>query len=457
MIDQNKHLKVIHYFLSNPFTSKTMKKTKKIIIIGAGAAGLEAAHQLSLANIEFELLEANNYVGGRIKALENWSDMPIELGAEFIHGTNSIHYQYALQAGCIMKPQGPDCLELLNGKEIIKGSEEEIAKVQANQLLANPLKTMYLNDDGSEMNLKQLIEKEQFCPNMKAVALTYSLSYCGTDFENVGAHSSIHADSSYFKIYGDETIHCLNMTNEQILKATYGQQLWDKAKLNIVVSKIDYSGSGVVVTDTHGNTYEGSGVIITVPITILQDGDIKFVPELPYDKQRAINAVKMDAMIKIFIRFKEKFWPDNFMFHQFNGLIGTIWNSGLFGKSQENNVLTFHCGGSHAKFLSELSEEDLREEILKTLETFYGETPRKLFDKMIVKDWTKEKFIRGGYSAPTVNEGDCRKTFTKPVHSKIMFAGEAYQELGRTSTIAPALESGRKAAQFFITLQQPHL
>ena len=57
----------------------------KVIIIGAGAAGLAAGHLLSQQGIEFEILEASKVYGGRMKRDTAFADFPIPLGAEWLH------------------------------------------------------------------------------------------------------------------------------------------------------------------------------------------------------------------------------------------------------------------------------------------------------------------------------------------------------------------------------------
>ena len=62
----------------------------KVTIIGAGAAGLTAGYILNRYNIDFEILEASDKFGGRVKEIEGFADFPIDLGAEWIHTHPSI-------------------------------------------------------------------------------------------------------------------------------------------------------------------------------------------------------------------------------------------------------------------------------------------------------------------------------------------------------------------------------
>ncbi|MEM9836326.1 MAG: NAD(P)/FAD-dependent oxidoreductase [Bacteroidota bacterium] len=62
----------------------------KVLIIGAGAAGLTAGHILRQQGIDFDILEASAIHGGRVKKATNLADFPIDLGAEWIHTDPSI-------------------------------------------------------------------------------------------------------------------------------------------------------------------------------------------------------------------------------------------------------------------------------------------------------------------------------------------------------------------------------
>src|SRR2546423_11270214 len=61
-----------------------MEDEADVLIIGAGAAGLAAARELSVAHLKVIVLEAREWIGGRIHT--HYDRFPIELGAEFVHG-----------------------------------------------------------------------------------------------------------------------------------------------------------------------------------------------------------------------------------------------------------------------------------------------------------------------------------------------------------------------------------
>ena len=57
----------------------------KVLIIGAGAAGMAAGYMLKRYGVDFEILEASPVIGGRLKRNETFADFPIDIGAEWIH------------------------------------------------------------------------------------------------------------------------------------------------------------------------------------------------------------------------------------------------------------------------------------------------------------------------------------------------------------------------------------
>jgi len=63
---------------------------EKVIIIGAGPAGMSAGHLLAQRGIDFQILEANTTYGGRIKHNVSFSNFPISMGGEWIHVANTI-------------------------------------------------------------------------------------------------------------------------------------------------------------------------------------------------------------------------------------------------------------------------------------------------------------------------------------------------------------------------------
>jgi len=62
---------------------------KRVIVVGAGLAGLMAARHLAASGADVTVLEARDRIGGRIWTSRLWSKLPMDMGASWIHGTQA--------------------------------------------------------------------------------------------------------------------------------------------------------------------------------------------------------------------------------------------------------------------------------------------------------------------------------------------------------------------------------
>ena len=81
---------MIYGCASSETSSKTINSNDKVLIIGAGPAGMSAGYLLVQRGIEFEIIEAKSTYGGRIKHTRDFADFPISLGGEWIHVNSTI-------------------------------------------------------------------------------------------------------------------------------------------------------------------------------------------------------------------------------------------------------------------------------------------------------------------------------------------------------------------------------
>src|SRR5687767_13305968 len=88
-----------------------------ILIIGAGAAGLAAAYELSLVNKRLIILEAENRAGGRIHSIrDDRFAQIVETGAEFIHGELPVTLRLIEKAGLSSHSAKGKMWEIENGE-----------------------------------------------------------------------------------------------------------------------------------------------------------------------------------------------------------------------------------------------------------------------------------------------------------------------------------------------------
>src|SRR5262249_54001459 len=76
---------------------------------------------------------------------------------------------------------------------------------------------------------------------------------------------------------------------------------------------IRWAGDGIEVSceqESKASEFAASHVIVTLPISLLKEksGAIRFTPELPTDKRRAIENLPMGNVVKINMLFRDRFW-----------------------------------------------------------------------------------------------------------------------------------------------------
>lgn len=343
----------------DPTRGFTVNFSGNVLIIGAGAAGLTAGHLLNQYGIDFRILEASSVYGGRVRAMENFADFPIDLGAEWIHTDPSI------------------------------------------------LATL-LNDPDAQANIDIIRYKPE----------TFRLWKNG----------KLRQRNYFSNFYGEYKFK--NTTWFSYFDNYFVPGIRDRIQLNTPVTRIDYSGNRIVVTTSTNEVLEADRLILTVPLTVLQDGDIEFVPALPSAKTTAISGADMPDGIKVFMEFSEQFYPDIMfdggLFDALDDSNGEkIYYNAAFRKDSNRNICAlFSVGDPATEYTSIGSDPDLIRHILNELDERFDGKPSETYLQHVTQNWSNEPFIRGSYSHS--GDADLIQTLAESINNKIFFAGEAY-------------------------------
>ena len=115
--------------------------------------------------------------------------------------------------------------------------------------------------------------------------------------------------------------------------------------------------------------------IITVPLTVLKDGDINFVPALPENKKKAIDRIQMRGALKIVCRFKSQFWSDKVnLIYCVRGLVSQIWMYTRDSSDSEEkcHVIAGFQTAEPAEQKMNPSEKDVLDGFLQQLDEIFG-------------------------------------------------------------------------------------
>ena len=392
----------------------------KVIIIGAGAAGLYAAYLLKSKGIKFQLLEASAKYGGRLGKLTGFANFPIDLGAQWMHGKNNIFSDFITKSDTKISMDDSDLKYWFNNQLV-------------NKLPKNT--DIFEGDDLPDISYEDYALQKGFGNEYKYI------------IENIAGDQG--ADASQLSVYGNnkdeenwnsgDDDYKFQETYFDLIDKQIATQVKDEIILNTIVSKIDYTQSSIEITDSNNNVYSADKVIITVPIPILKSGDIQFIPSLSTEKTSAFSKIGMGAGMKVFLKFSTKFFDQNII----GGTICAAYADDSIGKVQDDNILLAFVMGEQAEYLSSLgSDAAITNALLQELDTMYNGQATASFIASHVEDWTTNPFVKGAYSYSTIGMGNARFIAAKSINKKLYFAGEAMNLNGHHQTVQGAVETG---------------
>jgi monoamine oxidase len=210
--------------------------------------------------------------------------------------------------------------------------------------------------------------------------------------------------------------------------------------------------------------FAGSRAVITLPLGVLQAklhqrGAVRFVPELPPEKQAALDGIVMGHAFRIILQFRERFWetldlpalhgradPSQLGFiHSAEAPLPTWWTM----LPLRAPVIVGWAGGPDAEKFIGRDKEFAVEQALASLERIFGVSEsalRKLLLASYAHDWSSDPYSRGAYAYLPVNGLDAQRALAGPIDETLFFAGEA-TSVGHIGTVHGAVDSGQQAAK----------
>ncbi|MGH2517573.1 MAG: flavin monoamine oxidase family protein, partial [Ktedonobacterales bacterium] len=423
------------------------------------------------------ILEARDRIGGRIYTLHPpGGGLPVELGAEFVHGMPRETLDIVRAAGLTLAERSGATFVSAGGqprreREESANSTDDDDDDDDDEGVDAVLRVVR-EWNGPDMTLQAFLD-ERFSGERWAEARRsasgYAEGFDAADAARVSIHWLAQSEAALDAIRGDRQFR-LPGGYDQILE-------WLRAglepkrmalRLNTVAQEVRWSRGEVEVSvrsplGTALESVASRACVVTLPLGVLaassdMPGAVHFVPEVP-GKQKALASLEMGQVVKVLLRFSEAFWEMDarsgarlpalpklsFLFSD-DPVLPTWWTSYPLLAP----VLTGWVGGPRAARLASQPDSVIVEQAVEALARVLGVRRGMLeaqLEGWMVHNWSADLYARGAYSYVCAGGMDAPAALGAPVEDTLFFAGEATNDAGHTGTVHGALATGLRAAR----------
>ena len=435
--------------------------TERVVVIGAGVSGLAAAAHLADAGLDVTVLEARDRIGGRV-----WTTMPpgvtvpVELGAEFLHGQADEIDEIAVAEGLLLVD--------VAGRRWWSGRGRLTLMDDFWERLDRAMRRLDESRKRDRSFADALAAMRTVRPDDRRLALQYVEGFHAADPYSISERSLAEGGSPRGDVR-ERRIGRVLQGYGAIVDAL-ARPVRDRIHQNAVVRGIRWRRGSVdvhVVDRISGapSTTTAAAAIVTLPLGVLQasagtEGAIAFEPEVP-SVARNVSRLCMGHVMKVVLQLDEPFWAQEpFARHAGDDRFDTL----SFLHSREvvafpvwwtpypvrAPVLVAWRGGPVARELSRMTRDANIAAAIQSLATIVGMGRRPLAKRVaaaFVHDWTNDPYARGAYSYVGVDGDNASRSLARPVEGTLFFAGEHADKEGRSGTVHGAIASGRAAAE----------
>ena len=438
-----------------PFGAQRLS-SPRVVVVGAGFAGLAAAYKLARAGAQVTVLEGRNRVGGRVLSFQDLvPGGTMEGGAELIGTNHPIWMEYKERLGLTfvdITDEDGEAPIVLNGRRLTAAQSAQLWEdmtAALNRLNADAAKipdpfaawtapgaaawdTRSLADWIAALDAPDLckagVEAQMVADNGVATAWQ---SYLGNlTMVKGGGVEKFWTETEVYRCAGGSQQLALK------LAAAIGST---KIHLRQAVSSISAGDRGVVVT-AGANTHECDYVVLAVPP--LTWNRIAFAPRFH------ITALpQMGSNVKFLMKTKDRFWrrgglaPDLMT----DGPVHLTWHTTQNQKVAGAGVVAF-SGGASADTCRGWTPAERTERYLAAMSPVFPGL-RASFERARFMDWPSDPWVKGSYSFPAPGEvTTLGPQLQQPFAGRVFLAGEhtCYAFVGY---MEGALQSGVRAAK----------
>jgi monoamine oxidase len=427
-----------------------------VIIIGAGVAGLAALSELDKAGANVLCLEARERIGGRILTVHDpASPIPIELGAEFVHGRPPETWDIIDAAGFAAY----DCTEHALHIEAGRIVDRADAWLPIDEIMSEMERAA---ERGPDQSFASFLAATNYPREAKKLATSYVEGFNAAYDDRIGIASLALDSQASNAIDGDRSFRLLNGYDAIpafLLRQTKNART--AVRLNSVVEHVRWHRNLVSVSvrsplTGQRHTFEGSRLIITVPLGVLQAetgeiGAIEFDP-VPVEALSAARKLCFGQVFRTVLRFADRFLDQDEKLAEVGFLLSdepafpTWWTT----LPIHTPLITGWSAGRKAGLLVGQTREFIIGKAIDHLARITSVEVAELQSQLAAAhfhDWSNDPFSRGAYSYVPPGGLRARELLAQPIDDTLYFSGEATDTNGHGATVHGAIASGMRAAR----------
>jgi monoamine oxidase len=415
---------------------------KRVLVLGAGMAGLGAARALADGGAQVTVIEARDRIGGRTHTSHLWPDLPVDMGASWIHGTKGNPMTaLARSAGLKLTATSYDRSVTFDqngqGVPFIKPAKRAL------KLVEKARKRVY--DLDADVSLQDAIlasrDWQALSPQDQRVARLAINTRIEHEYSGDWARLSAWHFDDGIDFPGDEAVVTPGF-GPILTQLSHGLDI----RLSEPVMAIAPLGVGVKVTTGLG-VHRADHVVIALPLGVLQSSSIRFAEPLDTNRQRAIDRLGVGLLNKCVLRFDRAFWPADKDWIDFLGPVEGLWAdwTNYLPATGQPLIVGFNAARM-ADQIESLDDRDTTASAMGALRAMFGSAVPDPLGAQISR-WRQDPYALGAYSFKAVGSSlkDRKALFGNDWDDRLFFAGEA-TSADQPATVHGALITGRAAA-----------
>jgi polyamine oxidase len=434
----------------------------RVVVVGAGIAGLTVANALTHAGVECVVLEARDRIGGRLHTVD-LAGSPVDLGGSWIHTpAGNPMTAFARQAGVGRRSADP--VPEMAGFD--RGEGRRLSAAEAEAVLSLYLEAFpesagrlaaELGPDASAADgIEAFVAGSGLAPGPARRAR--QMLYAAIEAESAGLAQSQSLRWMWNELeYGGNYFGDVPDGGYRRLAGAMAAGV--DVRVGVEVAEVAISADGVRVVGADGTAEGGSHVVMTVPLGVLKRGAPRFSPALPPDRLAAIGRLGFGRFEKVGLRFAEPFWraagfPHMMIFPRDPGE-WMVWAVGqdAFGAGPVLVFFVFHSAAG--RLLGAGTDGAARWALDMLAEAIGGPCPKPA--AVAVTSWATDPYAGGAYThiPPGASPADA-DLLGEPVGGRLLFAGEHTQS-ARLAYADGAMTSGIREAKRLLGQPSVHL